>query len=98
MRSYLIAGLIVVLPALALAETPAPTEAADGVLTYEMFEAAVPHADLAECPAGLARDDSFCRLTLAEGAVTVWVFRNSGRQDLLALQSFDPEAEGGLPF
>ena len=67
MRSYLIAGLIVVLPALALAETPAPTEAADGVLTYEMFEAAVPHADLAECPAGLARDDSFCRLTLAEG-------------------------------
>ena len=98
MRSYLIAGLIVVLPALALAETPAPNEAADGVLTYEMFEAAVPHADLADCPAALARDDSFCRLTLAEGALTVWMFRNSGRQDLQALQSFDPEAEGGLPF
>lgn len=98
MKTYLIAGLIVVLPAIAGAGTPAPVEAPDGVLTYEMFEAAVPHADLADCPAGLARDDSFCRLTLAEGALTVWVFRNSGRQDLLALQSFDPEAEGGLPF
>jgi hypothetical protein len=98
MRCFLVAGLVVVLPALAVAETPAAVEAADGVLTYEMFEAAVPHADLAECPAGLARDDSFCRLTLAEGALTVWVFRNSGRQDMLALQSFDPEADGGLPF
>lgn len=98
MRTFLIAGLVVVFPGLVQAETPAVVEAPDGVLTYEMFETAVPHADLAECPAGLARDDSFCRLTLAEGALTVWVFRNSGRQDLLALQSFDPEAEGGLPF
>lgn len=98
MRTFLIAGLLVMFPALAQAETPAIVEAPDGVLTYEMFETAVPHADLAECPPGLARGDSFCRLTLAEGALTVWVFRNAGRQDLLALQSFDPESEAGLPF
>lgn len=98
MRSFLIAGLVVVLPGFAGAEPPAPVEAPEGVLTYAMFEGAVPHVDLAQCPERLAGDDRFCRLTLAESGLTVWAFSLQGNQNLLSVLALDPEAEGGLRF
>lgn len=98
MRSFLIAGLVVVLPAFAGAEPPAPVEAPDGVLTYAVFEGAVPHVELAQWPERLAGDNRFCRLTLAEAGLAVWAFSPEGDQNLLAVLALDPEAEGGLRF
>lgn len=97
MRSFLVAGVVVILPMAALAE-PEVVEVADGVLTYEMFEASVPHADLSTCPTSLAGDDRFCRLTLSDGYLTVWAFRNEGRQELLAMLTHDTEDEGLFGF
>jgi hypothetical protein len=94
MHSYIIAGVVVLLPHATMAE-PQLIEVENGVFTYEMFETSVPHADLSECPQTLVAEDRFCRLTLAEGNLTVWVFRNEGRQELLAMQTVDPEANAG---
>jgi len=44
------------LPSLASADDFIP-------LTYQEFEAAVPHVDLAVCPVPLAAPDRFCRMT-----------------------------------
>lgn len=65
----------------------------DAVFTYEMFEAAVPHADLESCPGDFAQREVFCRLTMAGGMLHVFVFSLEGDQPLLAIESRDP----GLP-
>lgn len=60
-------------------------------LTHEVFEASVPHADLPECPASLAREGRFCRLGLAAEQLTVFVFAEDGEQPLVAVQSWPAE-------
>lgn len=77
---------------------PGLVELGSGAMTYELFESTVEHADLAECPAGLGDENSFCRLTLASDMLHVFVFSLDGNQPLLAVASFDPTEEGGLPF
>ena len=57
-------------------------------LTYRAFEFAVPHLDLPECPADLARADVFCRATAGNDAVHVFVFAQAGEQCLLAVKSY----------
>lgn len=57
-------------------------------LSYAMFEASVPHVDLAECPTALAAEGRFCRATLQHDAVNVFVFSEDGDQPLIAFQSW----------
>ncbi|MCV2880804.1 hypothetical protein [Actibacterium sp. XHP0104] len=77
-----------VLPLVALLATPAyGTEPL--TFTYEMFESAVTHADLAECPPELAGENRFCRATLHLDALNVFAFDDAGDTPLVAFQSYD---------
>ncbi|MEL6478215.1 MAG: hypothetical protein AAFR17_12885 [Pseudomonadota bacterium] len=58
-------------------------------LTYTEFEASVPHLDLEACPAALARDGVFCRLSVEGDAMHVFVFREDGDQELVAFRSWE---------
>lgn len=62
------------------------------VLTYEVFEATVEHADLAECPAALAKEGRFCRLVLQNDALHVFAFAEDGDQPLQALVEYPVDA------
>ena len=64
---------------------------ADGPLklTYLEFEASVPHLDLETCPEALARDGVFCRLSVENDAMHVFVFEEEGDQALVAFQSWE---------
>ena len=64
-------------------------EVPTGILTYAIFEEAIEHADLANCPAAFASDDTFCRLTLANEQAHVFVFSNEGDQRMIAVQSYE---------
>ena len=77
------------LPSLASADDFIP-------LTYQEFEAAVPHVDLAVCPVPLAAPDRFCRMTSHADQLNVFVFSDQGDQPLLAFQSFDAALLNGL--
>jgi hypothetical protein len=57
-------------------------------MTYATFEFAVPHLDLAACPADLARDGVFCRASTGNDAVHVFVFAQQGDQCLIAVKSY----------
>ena len=63
------------------AETPCP-------LTYEFFEAAVPHLDLEACPKELERDKAFCRASVGQDGVHVFVFSKEGDVCLLQTKSY----------
>ncbi|MCL3881048.1 hypothetical protein [Marivita sp. GX14005] len=68
---------------------PGTHEVNGGAFTYEAFETAVAHADLAECPAPFDNDTAFCRLTLKDDMAHVFVFSLDGDQPLIAVQSRD---------
>lgn len=87
MRSTAAALLLSVLPAPLAAGPDAPL-----VLVYPVFEEAVPHIDLPECPPAVAAGNRFCRLTLGADALQVWVFSVEGDQPLVALARY-PAAE-----
>lgn len=57
-------------------------------MTYEVFEATVPHVDLPECPAVMAQEGHFCRLGLASEQLTVFVFAEDGDQPLTGVRSW----------
>jgi len=57
-------------------------------MNYGVFEIAIPHLDLPECPKDLARPDAFCRVTTANDAVHVFMFEQKGKQCLLAVKSY----------
>lgn len=78
---------------LALAEESAPSAAP---FTYEMFEQAVPHLDLAICPAPLSGPDRFCRLTTHADGLNVFVFSEAGDQPLIGFQSWPADLLVGL--
>lgn len=56
--------------------------------TYADFEAAVPHIDLDECPVGLAEGDAFCRISMNNDALHIFVFESAGDQHFVAVHSF----------
>jgi hypothetical protein len=60
-------------------------------MSYALFEATVPHVDLTECPAALARDGAFCRLALGAEEALVFVFDDTS-SCLVATKSFDEDA------
>jgi len=86
------------LAALTLAPLPLSAQEAAPALpfSYEMFEAAVAHVDLAACPVDLARPHTFCRVTLINDAFNVFVFSEDGDQPLVAFKSYDAELMTGL--
>jgi hypothetical protein len=72
------------LPAAAVGqEAPAP-------LTYAVFEATLPHLDLAECPGSLAGENRFCRLALGHDALWVFAFSVDGESPMVGFESVDP--------
>ncbi|MCC5971703.1 MAG: hypothetical protein JJU15_17320 [Pararhodobacter sp.] len=56
--------------------------------SYADFEASVPHIDLETCPEGLAEGDVFCRVSMNNDALHVYVFESGGMQEFVALHSF----------
>ncbi|MGC1502868.1 MAG: hypothetical protein WA782_01885 [Sulfitobacter sp.] len=83
--SPLFALVLAATPSLAAGPTPLP-------LTYETFEASVTHVDLAECPASLVQKDVFCRATLSEDQIHVFVFSFEGDSPLVAFDSFNADS------
>ena len=69
----------------------------NGSLTYEVFEASVPHVDLENCPAEFDSDANFCRMTLNAEMAHVFVFSHAETQPLLAVKSY-AVSDGFLPF
>lgn len=81
---------------LTIAPTITLADAAPLALSYEIFEASVPHIDLAACPeglevAGVAADDLFCRATVHEDGFHVFVFTYSGDSPAIAFRSYPVE-------
>jgi hypothetical protein len=58
-------------------------------LSYKIFEFAVPHLDLEQCPKDLARAGVFCRVSTANDAVHVFAFEDKGEQCLVAVKSYN---------
>jgi hypothetical protein len=65
-------------------------------LTYEVFEAAVPHIDLAACPDAVSRPDSFCRASVNHDEIHVFVFSEKGENPLIGFQSYELEGVESL--
>ena len=80
------------LPVLALVTLAAPAAAAE--FHYADFEVAVPHLDLAGCPAEMAAElaePAFCRVTLGHDSLHVFAFAEAGDQPFLALRTYFEE-------
>ncbi len=56
--------------------------------TYADFEASVPHIDLEACPDGIAEGDVFCRVTMNNDALHVYVFASSADQPFVAVHTY----------
>jgi len=59
-----------------------------GTFTYEMFETAVLHVNLAECPGQLAGEGRFCRMSMHNDAFHVFAFSEAGEQPLIGMWSW----------
>lgn len=102
---YLIAALTAVtLASPVLASGPGESHAGkgtaylgNGVLSYEVFEASITHADMETCPVEFDSDAVFCRLTLANDGAHVFVFSYDGEQPLLAVKHYELDGDF-LPF
>ena len=68
-----------------LLSTPA---LAEGVFSYADFEAAVTHINIEECPEGMGGENLFCRVSMANDALHVWVFSREGEMPFVSLHSF----------
>jgi hypothetical protein len=67
--------------------SPAIAQQAE-TFTYQMFETAVLHVNLAECPGELAGEGRFCRMTMHNDAFHVFAFSEEGDQPLIGLRSW----------
>jgi hypothetical protein len=66
-----------------------PASAQEAVtFTYQMFETAVLHVNLEECPGDLAGEGRFCRMTMHNDAFHVFAFSEEGEQPMVGLQSW----------
>ncbi len=67
----------------------AAAQEADCALTYATFEYAVPHTDLADCPASMdVADGAFCRGALLAETMTIFVFDEAGDQCLVGSRAY----------
>lgn len=90
-RPFALALAASLMPAALMAETPQPLP-----MSYQMFETAVPHVDLAVCPVPLAGPDRFCRLTTHSEGLNVFVFSEDGDQPMIGFQSWSAGLLVGL--
>lgn len=82
--------LILTLSAIVLGLTVTAADAGeDQTLTYEMFEASVPHIDLETCPADLAQQDTFCRASIHHEEIHVFAFSLDGDSPLVGFKSYE---------
>ncbi len=58
-----------------------------GVLTYEIFETAIAHVNLDECPSEIAAEGVFCRMTMNNDAKHVFAF-SEAEQTMVAIRSY----------
>lgn len=65
-------------------------------LTYEMFEAAVPHIDLEACPPDLAQQDIFCRASIHHEEIHVFAFSLDDDSPLVGFKSYSAEGVESL--
>ena len=93
LRATLSAALL----GLTAASLSAPLQAAEPAepvalpLTYEIFEAAVPHLDLDECPVTLPQLDSFCRATVLHNEIHIFAFSTEGDSPMIGFNSHAAE-------
>ncbi|MCI2393502.1 hypothetical protein [Aliiroseovarius sediminis] len=80
------------LSAAALFPVTATAEQTPAQLTYEQFEAAVPHIDLENCPDSLAQENAFCRASILHEQIHVFVFSYDGDSPMVGFATF--EADG----
>ncbi|MFA7433063.1 MAG: hypothetical protein WCZ72_05045 [Gemmobacter sp.] len=77
------------LAAAALALSALPVLADEAMpFGYGIFEGAVPHLDLETCPAELAGENRFCRLTIGHDEVHVFAFSRDGDVPLVGHASW----------
>lgn len=67
---------------------PAFAESAPAVLTYENFELAVPHVDLASCPAEFEDGNHFCRATVSHAEMHVFIFSYDGDMPFVGMRTY----------
>jgi hypothetical protein len=87
---------LILAAALTAAVTPAFADEAPLPFTYEDFEAAVAHVDLAQCPGELAAEGRFCRVTVVNDKINVFAFTETGDQPLVAFKSWSADLLTGL--
>lgn len=82
--------LLLTFTAIVLGLTVTNAEAEDAqALTYEMFEAAVPHIDLETCPVDLAQKDTFCRASIHHEEIHVFAFSLDGDSPMVGFKSYE---------
>jgi hypothetical protein len=86
---------VLVLAAFATA-SPALADEPPLPFTYEYFEAAVVHVDLAQCPESLAAEGRYCRVTVVNDQINVFAFSEAGDQPLVAFRSWPADLMTGL--
>jgi hypothetical protein len=65
----------------------------DATMTYQLFEATVPHVDLAACPPEFDAEVVFCRMTLANNMAHIFAFALEGEQKLMVVKDYELTAE-----
>ncbi|UWQ89341.1 hypothetical protein K3727_10885 [Rhodobacteraceae bacterium M382] len=73
--------LLALLASPALAQGPLP-------LTYDVFETAVPHVNLDQCPKELPQEQSFCRATLNHDEIHVFAFDQEGENPMIGFATY----------
>jgi hypothetical protein len=80
---------LLALPVLAFASQAAAAQSCP--MPYDKFEAAVPHLDLDSCPALVGESNVFCRSSVANDEIHVFVFDKDGERCLKSVHSFGEE-------
>lgn len=71
MKRVMIAALA---GAFALGGSALADDMMDCAMSYDVYEASVPHTDLEDCPDMLAGEGRFCRLSIVAEVATIFVF------------------------
>lgn len=75
---------VIATPALAEGTAPLP-------MNYDIFEAAVPHIDMSDCPADMAAEGRFCRLVVMNDQLQIFSFSEEGDQPMVGYRAVPSE-------
>jgi len=85
------AGIAALTAGLAALAPFARGQGAACALPYDTFEIGVPHTDLTECPAAMAAEGTYCRLSLVAEVATVFAFSEADDCLVAARAFFEDE-------